>query len=103
MQFHYVTNGQRTSDSSRLGLYFSEDQDLRERLVQVVSSRFVLPPNELTLNYMLILYSTRVVLTGVRAKMNYRGKRMKFSIEEADGIVRIFSAFLHTTTVGNPL
>ena len=93
MQFHYVTNGQRTSDSSRLGLYFSEDQDLRERLVQVVSSRFVLPPNEP--NFALhadFIFDSRVVLTGVRAKMNYRGKRMKFSIEEADGIIKdIFS------------
>ena len=93
MQFHYVTNGQRTTDSSKLGLYFSEDQDLHERLVQVVSSRFVLPPNEP--NFALhadFVFESRVVLTGVRAKMNYRGKRMKFSIEEANGVITdIFS------------
>ena len=93
MQFHYVTNGRRTTDSSRIGLYFSEEQNLRERLVQVVSSRFVLPPNEPNFELQAdFVFESRVVLTGVRAKMNYRGKRMKFSIEEADGIIKdIFS------------
>ena len=33
-----------------------------------------------------------MVITGVRARMNYRGKRMKFAIEERDGVKRdIFS------------
>jgi len=93
MQFHYVTNGRRTTDSSRIGLYFSEEQNLRERLVQVVSSRFVLPPNEPNFELQAdFVFKSPVVLTGVRAKMNYRGKRMKFSIEEADGIIKdIFS------------
>ena len=93
MQFHYVTNGRRTTDSSRIGLYFSEEQNLRERLVQVVSSRFVLPPNEPNFELQAdFVFESRVVLTGVRAKMNYRGKRMKFSIEETDGIIKdIFS------------
>ena len=93
MQFHYVTNGRRTTDSSRIGLYFSEEQNLRERLVQVVSSRFVLPPNEPNFELQAdFVFESPVVLTGVRAKMNYRGKRMKFSIEEADGKIKdIFS------------
>ena len=93
MQFHYVTNGQRTTDTSMLGLYFSEEKDLSERLVQAVSARFVLPPHEP--NYELkteYVFESRVVLTGVRARMNYRGKRMKFSIEKPSGIVEdIFS------------
>lgn len=93
MQFHYVTNGRRTTDSSRIGLYFSEEQNLRERLVQVVSSRFVLPPNEPNFELQAdFVFESPVVLTGVRAKMNFRGKRMKFSIEEADGIIKdVFS------------
>ena len=93
MQFHYVTNGQRTTDSSKRGLYFSEEKDLREQLVQAVSKRFVLPPNEP--NFELhtdFVFESQVVLTGVRARMNYRGKRMKFSIEETNGVVKdIFS------------
>ena len=93
MQFHYVTNGQRTTDVSRLGLYFSEEKDLRERLVQAVSTRFVLPPNESNFELRTdFVFESQVVLTGVRARMNYRGKRMKFSIEEPSGVVKdIFS------------
>ena len=66
MQFHYVTNGRRTTDSSRIGLYFfSEEQNLRERLVQVVSSRFVLPPNEPNFELQAdFVFESPVVLTG---------------------------------------
>jgi hypothetical protein len=92
MQFHYVTNGQRTTDKTQLALYFSENEGLQERLVQAVSSRFILPPNEP--NYAIRaehIFEEKVVLTGVRARMNYRGKKMKFAIEE-DGLLRdIFS------------
>jgi len=93
MQFHYVTNGQRTSDQTQLALYFSDREDLQERLVQAVSSRFILPPNEP--NHAIRaehVFKEKVVLTGVRARMNYRGKKMKFAIEETDGLLReIFS------------
>ena len=89
MQFHYVTNGQRTSDTSRLGLYFSAEKNLKEQFVQAVSARFILPPNEPDFElYTDYAFESQVVLTGVRARMNYRGKRMKFSIEEPNGIVR---------------
>ena len=93
MQFHYVTNGQRTADVTKIGLYFSEKEDLRENLVQVVSSRFVLPPNEPNFEINAdFVFGSEVVITGVRARMNYRGKRMKFAIEEPDGVKRdIFS------------
>ncbi|NKB33059.1 MAG: redoxin domain-containing protein [Pseudomonadales bacterium] len=93
MQFHYVTNGQRTTDETQLGLYFTEEEDLQEQLVQAVSSRFLLPPNEH--NHAMQaehVFDEQVVLTGVRARMNYRGKNMKFAIEESDGSLReIFS------------
>ncbi|MDD9889642.1 MAG: redoxin domain-containing protein [Gammaproteobacteria bacterium] len=93
MQFHYVTNGQRTTDETEIGLYFSDETDLREQLVQAVSARFVLPPNDH--NHPLQaehVFEEDIVLTGVRARMNYRGKKMKFAIEESDGSLReIFS------------
>ena len=93
MQFHYVTNGQRTTDVTQVGLYFSEEEGLREQLVQAVSSRFTLPPNvynhEMHAEH---VFEEEVVITGVRARMNYRGKKMKFAIEETDGEMReIFS------------
>ena len=93
MQFHYVTNGQRTTDVTQVGLYFSEEEGLQEQLVQAVSSRFTLPPNvynhEMHAEH---VFEEKVVITGVRARMNYRGKKMKFAIEETDGEMReIFS------------
>ena len=102
MQFHYVTNGQRTADVTKIGLYFSEKEDLRENLVQVVSSRFVLPPNEPNFEISAdFVFGSGVVVTGVRARMNYRGKRMKFAIEERDELRGIFSAYLLTIMAGN--
>ena len=93
MQFHYVTNGQRTTDVTQIGLYFSEEEGLQEQLVQAVSSRFTLPPNafnhEMHAEH---VFDEEVVITGVRARMNYRGKKMKFAIEETNGELReIFS------------
>ena len=89
MQFHYVTNGQSTVDETRIGLYFSDDPDLKEKLTQAVASRFVLPPNdhdfELEAEHLL---EQDVVVTGVRARMNFRGKRMKFVVENPDGQIR---------------
>lgn len=93
MQFHYVTNGQATVDETQLGLYFSNETQLQEKLTQAVSSRFVLPPNEA--NYEMHaehVFEEDVVLIGVRARMNYRGKKMKFTLERADGTLEdIFS------------
>jgi peroxiredoxin len=93
MQFHYVTNGQRTTDVTQIGLYFSKEEGLQEQLVQAVSSRFTLPPNafnhEMHAEH---VFDEEVVITGVRARMNYRGKKMKFAIEETNGELReIFS------------
>jgi len=91
MQFHYVTNGQATVDETQLGLYFSDEPGLREILTQAVSSRFVLPPNEH--NYEMHaehVFEEDVVVTGVRARMNYRGKKMKFAVEMSDGSLKEF-------------
>lgn len=89
MQFHYVTNGQSTVDETRVGLYFSDEPNLKERLTQAVASRFVLPPNdhdfELQAEHRL---EQDAIITGVRARMNFRGKRMKFVVENPDGQVK---------------
>lgn len=93
MQFHYVTNGQATTDQTQLALYFSDEAGLQEQLVQAVPALFVLPPNEN--NYALQVehvFESDTVITGVRARMNYRGKKMKFAVEQADGSLKeIFS------------
>jgi mono/diheme cytochrome c family protein len=89
MQFHYVTNGQSTVDETRFGLYFSDEPDLEERLTQAVASRFVLPPNvsdfELRAEHQV---QQDIIVTGVRARMNFRGKRMKFVVESPGGQLR---------------
>ncbi len=82
MQFHYVTNGQSTSDASRIGLYFHDAPPERELVTAAVSARFVLPPN--TADFPLrasFQLDHDAVLLGVRARMNFRGKRMKFAVE----------------------
>lgn len=93
MQFHYVTNGQSTVDETRIGLYFSEAANLKERLTQAVASRFVLPPNDADYALQAEHQLERdVIVTGVRARMNFRGKRMKFLVEDPSGASReIFS------------
>jgi hypothetical protein len=93
MQFHYVTNGLSTVDATELGLYFAEEAPDQERLVQAVSSRFVLPPNDANFAQQAQhVFDEDIIITGVRARMNYRGKKMKFIIEETDGRRReIFS------------
>ncbi len=86
MQFHYVTNGQSTVDETRFGLYFSDEKNLKERLTYAVASRFLLPPNANDFE----LHAERridqdIIVTGVRARMNFRGKRMKFVVESPEG------------------
>ena len=82
MQFHYVTNGQSTSDATRIGLYFYDDPPEREVSTAAVSIRFLLPPNvpDFPLRASQRLEQD-VVLTGVRARMNFRGKEMKFAYQ----------------------
>ena len=93
MQYHYVTNGQSTVDITELGLYFSEESGLREKLTQAVAARFVIPAN--TPEFPLQAehtFNEAVVIVGVRARMNSRGKKMKFAVKYPDGSVEnIFS------------
>jgi hypothetical protein len=89
MQFHYVTNGQSAVDETQFGLYFSDEPNLKERLTHAVASRFLLPPNvndfELQAEQQV---EQDIIVTGVRARMNFRGKRMKFVVENPEGQTR---------------
>lgn len=93
MQFHYVTNGQSTSDATRIGLYFHDAPPGREIFTDAVSTRFLLPPNVSDFPLRASKRLERdVVLTGVRARMNFRGKKMKFAYQLPAGPPReIFS------------
>ncbi|PCH59437.1 MAG: hypothetical protein COC19_07090 [SAR86 cluster bacterium] len=86
MQFHYVTNGRSTIDQSQLGLYFHDQPPAHEYLTHVLSPRFHIPAesadHEVSQEYS---FDTDVVITGLRAHMHFRGKRMKFSVQQNDG------------------
>ena len=86
MQFHYVTNGRSTVDETQLGLYLRDEPPKYEKLTQVLSADFKIPPN--ANNYELQaehVFNEDVILTGVRAHMHFRGKDMKFSVTSPDG------------------
>ena len=85
LQFHYVTNGVELRDTTNIGLYFSEEPPEKEILTRAVAERFTIAPGE---NNHPITATTQfdeqVTLLAVRARMNYRGKHMRF-VAENDG------------------
>ncbi len=89
MQFHYVTNGRSTVDETRLGLYFHESPPSHEKLTQAIGKQFTLPANvndfPLQADYQ---FDKEVIITGVRAHMHYRGKKMKFAVTLPGGETR---------------
>lgn len=89
MQFHYVGVGAELVDETKIGFYFADPEDiphLKERMVQAVSTSVVIPPKEHDVRaHAQYTFEDAVVISGVRAKMNARGKNMKFSVEHPDG------------------
>jgi len=87
LQFHYVTNGQSTVDETELGLYFANSSaGLVERRALAVGARFELPAD--VADFPLVAETkidTDIVVTGVRARMSYRGKKMRFIAVDAAG------------------
>jgi len=87
LQFHYVTNGLEVDDSTNIGLYFSETAPQHEILTRAVAERFTIAPGDpehaIETAYE---FEEPVKLLAVRARMNYRGKYMKFSVVQADGM-----------------
>lgn len=91
LQFHYVTNGQSTVDTTELGLYFAESADsIVERRALAVGARFELPAE--VADFPLTAETeieNDIIVTGVRARMSYRGKKMRFVSVDPDGDERI--------------
>ena len=85
LQYHYVTNGVQIQDKTSIALYFSDTPPAHEILTRPVSERFVIAPGDpehrLSASFR---FEERVQLLAVRARMNYRGKYMKFSAEHPD-------------------
>jgi hypothetical protein len=82
-----VTNGQSTVDETELGLYFANSSvGLVERRALAVGARFELPAD--VADFPLAAETkidTDIVVTGVRARMSYRGKKMRFIAVDAAG------------------
>jgi hypothetical protein len=89
LQFHYVTNGLATTDETSIGLYFYDEPPERELLTKAISPRFQIEPfdpnHAMAASYQ---FEEPVVVTSVRARMNFRGKKMKFALEKQGGMQR---------------
>lgn len=89
MQFQYVGMGAEVRNVTRIGLYFADEPPARERMVQAVSAPFSIPANTQDIPvHAEHEIDQDVMITGVRARMNERGKRMKFSVEFPDGTTK---------------
>lgn len=86
LQFHYVTNGLQIRDNTSIGLYFSDIPAEKEILTRAVAERFTIAPGDsehpVSAAYQ---FDEPVKLLAVRARMNYRGKHMKFAFIQPDG------------------
>ncbi len=89
LQFHYVTNGLATTDETSIGLYFYDEPPEKELLTKAISPRFVIEPldpnHAMQASYE---FEKPVVITSLRARMNFRGKKMKFAVQTAGGKMR---------------
>ncbi|MCG8415006.1 MAG: hypothetical protein MI746_12375 [Pseudomonadales bacterium] len=86
LQFHYVTNGVEIRETTSIGLYFADEAPENEVLTRAVSERFTIAPEDpehpIAASYK---FDQRVKLLAVRARMNYRGKHMKFTVQPPGG------------------
>lgn len=89
MQFHYVSNGLATTDNTKIGLYFYDSPPSRELLTKAISPRFRLKANDQHHPMQgSFTFDKPVVITSVRTRMNFRGKNMKYVIEDSAGHTR---------------
>lgn len=89
LSLHYTTFGKETIDSTRLGLYFAEDEPDYQYSTYSLSHggrNIEIPPgasdHEMRASH---VFEDEVMLHGLRPHMHYRGKRMRFSVVYPDG------------------
>ncbi|PCJ27087.1 MAG: hypothetical protein COA96_04010 [SAR86 cluster bacterium] len=86
MQFHFTTNGKATTDETVIGLYMHDEPPKYENFTRSVASNFKIPAYDQDYeSSAAYVFDEDVVVTGLRAHMHFRGKDMKFSVENADG------------------
>ena len=89
MSLHYTTFGKEAIDSTKLGLYFAEEEPDYQYSTYSLShggTNIVIPPgapdHAMRASH---VFEDEVVLHGLRPHMHYRGKRMRFSVVYPDG------------------
>lgn len=89
LSLHYTTFGKEAIDSTKLGLYFAEEEPDYQYSTYSLShggSNIVIPPgisdHAMRASH---VFEDEVVLHGLRPHMHYRGKRMRFSVVYPDG------------------
>ena len=86
MQFHFTTNGKATTDETLIGLYMYDEPPKYENFTRSVASQFRIPAYDQDYeSAAAYTFDEDVVVTGLRAHMHFRGKDMKFSMENEDG------------------
>jgi len=89
MSLHYTTFGKETIDSTKLGLYFADEEPEYQYSTYSLShggSNIEISPgvsnHEMRASH---VFEDEVLLHGLRPHMHYRGKRMRFSVVYPDG------------------
>ncbi|MDA0280008.1 MAG: redoxin domain-containing protein [Proteobacteria bacterium] len=89
MSLHYTTFGKEAIDSTKLGLYFADEEPDYQYSTYSLShggTNIEIPPgvfdHEMRASH---VFEDEVVLHGLRPHMHYRGKRMRFSVVYPDG------------------
>lgn len=89
MSIHYTSMGTETVDSTRVGLWFADDNDIPEYEYRTYSvsadgdreNNIIVPPGDM--NYEMAanhVFDEDITLYGFRAHMHYRGKSMRASV-----------------------
>lgn len=89
MSVHYTTFGKETIDSTKIGLYFADEEPQHQYSTYSLShggSNIQIQPgnpdHKMSASH---VFEDEVMLHGLRPHMHYRGKRMRFSVIYPDG------------------
>ncbi|GJM13892.1 MAG: thiol-disulfide isomerase [Pseudohongiella sp.] len=89
LSLHYTTFGKETVDSTKIGLYFADEEPEYQYSTYSLSHggrNIEIPPgvsdHEMRASH---VFEDEVMLHGLRPHMHYRGKRMSFSVVYPDG------------------
>ncbi|MEM7387887.1 MAG: redoxin family protein, partial [Verrucomicrobiota bacterium] len=86
-QLHYTASGKEETDLTQLGLFVRKEKPEKELKTDVIiHPRWLIPPHdpEYEQKYRKTISKDRI-LYAMNPHMHFRGKRMRFSIESADG------------------